>query len=120
MTFSDLEQLLRMRGVSVLTQPTFFQRIPEERRRHLSAAGGMSLACWRSPGRRAAGSGSVRGLDGLAALARAVTRDRLDLGFVDLLSCEGGLDHPLSGPKDELSGGGPWWREREPPRSLSR
>ena len=43
-TFGDLDQLFRIRGVSVLAQPTFFQRVPEERRRHLSAAGGLPLA----------------------------------------------------------------------------
>src|SRR5207253_3977314 len=36
------------------------------------------------------------------AIARAVAVDRLDLGFVDILPCEGCLDHPLLGPRDEL------------------
>jgi diguanylate cyclase (GGDEF)-like protein len=41
----------------------------------------------------------------------------LDLGFVDLLSCEGGLDHPALGPRELLL-----WRRTlvqtsEPPRS---
>src|SRR2546430_15815871 len=44
----------------------------------------------------------VRGLGGLGAIARAVAVDRLDLGFVDILPCEGCLDHPLLGPRDEL------------------
>src|SRR5207302_1598513 len=44
----------------------------------------------------------VRGLSGLGAIARAVAVDRLDLGFVDILPCEGCLDHPLLGPRDEL------------------
>ena len=43
-TFGDLEQLFRIRGVTLLAQPTLFERVPEERRRHLSAAGGMPLA----------------------------------------------------------------------------
>ena len=60
-TFSDLEQLLRMRSVSALTQPTFFQRIPEERRRHLSAAGGMPLAMLEESRQAAAGSRSCVG-----------------------------------------------------------
>ncbi len=44
--------------------------------------------------------------------------DRIDLGFVDILPCEGCLDHPLLGPKEEL------FRRRaivgatEPPRAL--
>ena len=43
-TFADLEQLFRIRGVVVMQQPGVFQRVPEERRRHMSAAGGMSWA----------------------------------------------------------------------------
>ena len=48
-----------------------------------------------------------------------MTVDRLELGFVDILSNEGALDHPLSGPKEEL-----YWRRAlvasaEPPRSRS-
>jgi diguanylate cyclase (GGDEF)-like protein len=59
----------------------------------------------------------MRGLWAIKALARAVAVDRLDLGFVDLLSQEGALDHPLSGPREEL-----FWRRSvvastEPPRS---
>jgi diguanylate cyclase (GGDEF)-like protein len=46
-----------------------------------------------------------------------VAVDRLELGFVDLLSREGALDHPLSGPQEQL-----FWRRAlvastEPPRS---
>jgi hypothetical protein len=80
-TFSDLEQLLRMRSVSALTQPTFFQRIPEERRRHLSAAGGMPLALLEESRQAGSRFKIVRGLDALPALARAVSTDRLELGF---------------------------------------
>jgi len=59
----------------------------------------------------------VRGLDAIRGLAHAVAGNRLDLGFVDLLSYEGTLDHPLSGPPEEL-----FWRRQlvastEPPRS---
>ena len=50
-------------------------------------------------------------------MARAVAVDRLDLGFVDILSTEGALDHPLCGPQEEL-----YWRREllastEAPRS---
>ena len=99
MTFSDLERALRMRSVSALTQPTCFQRIPEERRRHLSAAGGMPLAMLEEARQASSRFKIVRGLDALPALARAVTTDRLELGFVDILSNEGALDHPLLGPE---------------------
>jgi len=102
LTFQELDQLFRIRGVDVMSQPTVFSRVPMERRRHMSTAGGFPSA-WLLPG----GPGvprlhRIRGLDGLAALARAVAHERLDLGFVDLLSCEGGLDHPTAGPKDML------------------
>jgi diguanylate cyclase (GGDEF)-like protein len=116
-TFGDLDQLFRIRGVSVLTQPTFFQRVPEERRRHLSAAGGMPLALLEESRYSSRRFRKLRGLDALPAVARAVAVDRLDLGFVDILSTEGSLDHPLSGPTEEL-----FWRREllastEPPRS---
>ena len=115
-TFGDLEQLFRIRGVSPLAMPTWFERVPEERRRYLSAAGGMPLALLEesNSSRRFR---KLRGLDALPALARAVVVDRMDLGFVDILSTEGALDHPLSGPHEEL-----YWRRElvastEPPRS---
>ncbi|MGH7525432.1 MAG: diguanylate cyclase [Gemmatimonadales bacterium] len=116
-TFGDLEQIFRIRDVSVLGQPTLFDRVPEERRRHLSAAGGLPLALLEEARYSSRRFRKIRGLDALKALARAVAVDRLDLGFVDILSSEGALDHPLSGPQEEL-----YWRREllasiEPPRS---
>jgi diguanylate cyclase (GGDEF)-like protein len=116
-TFMDLEQLLKLRGVSVLEQKEYFTRIPEERRRHLSAAGGMPLALLEEVRQSSARFKKIRGLDALPGLAHAITTDRLDLGFVDILSYEGSLDHPLSGPREEFH-----WRravvaKTEPPRS---
>ena len=116
-TFGDLEEIFRVRGVSVLSQPGYFHRVPEERRRHLSAAGGMPLAMLDEFRHTTGRFRVVRGVDALGALARAVSVDRLELGFVDVLSYERALDHPLSGPKEEL-----YWRRAllastEPPRS---
>jgi diguanylate cyclase (GGDEF)-like protein len=116
-TFSDLDQIFRIRGASVLSQPIFFERVPEERRRHLSAAGGLPLALLEEARYSSRRFRKLRGLDALKAVARAVAVDRLDLGFVDILSTEGALDHPLSGPREEL-----FWRREllastEPPRS---
>jgi len=116
-TFADLEEIFRARGVSVLTQQTYFNRVPEERRRHLSAAGGMPLTLLEEFRHTSGRFRIVRGLGTLPAIARAVSVDRIDLGFVDILSYEGLLDHPLSGPKEEL-----YWRRAllastEPPRS---
>jgi diguanylate cyclase (GGDEF)-like protein len=116
-TYGDLDQLFRIRGVDVLSQPTFFQRVPEERRRHLSAAGGLPLALLEEARHSSRRFRKIRGLEALPAVARAVAVDRLDLGFVDILSTEGPLDHPLSGPQEAL-----FWRREllaatEPPRS---
>lgn len=116
-TFEDLERILQLRGVSVLAQADYFVRIPEERRRHLSAAGGLPLAMLEEARYASRRFRTLRGLRHLPTLARAVAVDRLDLGFVDLLSFEGSLDHPLLGPKDQL-----YWRRAllassEPPRS---
>jgi diguanylate cyclase (GGDEF)-like protein len=116
-TFGDLDQLFRIRGVSVVSQAGYFKRVPEERRRHLSAAGGMPLALLEESRYSSRRFRKIRGLDALPAVARAVAVDRLDLGFVDILSTEGALDHPLSGPQEEL-----YWRREllassETPRS---
>jgi diguanylate cyclase (GGDEF)-like protein len=116
-TFSDLDQIFRIRGVNVLTQPIFFERVPEERRRHLSISGGLPLALLEEARYSSRRFRKLRGLDALKAVARAVSIDRMDLGFVDILSTEGSLDHPLSGPREEL-----FWRREllastEPPRS---
>src|SRR5213078_2273191 len=79
-TFAELQELLRKRRIRIEDQPLYFSRIPEERRRHWSTAGGLPLE----------------------AIARAVGVDRIELGFVDILPCEGCLDHPLLGPREEL------------------
>ena len=116
-TFEDLERIFELRGVAVLAQPDFFARVPEERRRHLSAAGGLPLAMLEEARYASRRFRTMRGLRHLPALAHAVAVDRLDLGFVDLLSFEGSLDHPLLGPRDQL-----YWRRAllasaEAPRS---
>lgn len=116
-TFQELERLLQARGVAVSEQPLWFDRIPEERRRYVSAAGGLPLPVLQETRYDSRRFRKVRGLGGLSALARAVATEEMDLGFVDILPCEGCLDHPLLGPREEL-----FWRRRvvgeaEPPRS---
>ena len=118
-TFAELAELLRLRGVTAPAQPMVFTRIPQERRRHLSAAGGMPMALLEEFRETSGRFQKLRGLGALPALARAVSVDRLTLGFVDILSTEGMLDHPLSGPREQL-----YWRRAvvqstEPPRSLA-
>ena len=116
-TFQDLEQLFRLRGVSPLAQPAHYARVPAEHRRHLSLAGGIPLSLLEEARHSSKRFRKLRGLGELRGLSRAVVIDRLDLGFVDLLAHEGWLDHPLSGPREEL-----FWRRSvvensEPPRS---
>lgn len=117
LTYADLQELFRLKGISVLDQPEYFSRVPQERRRHHSAAGGMPLAMLSEAAQSSLRFRKVRGLDELPKLAHAVSVERMDLGFVDILSYEGSLDHPLAGPRDQV-----WWRRRvvqssEPPRS---
>lgn len=116
-TFDELEQIFERRGVTVSQQSMHFTRIPEERRRHLSTAGGLPLDMLQVERQASRRFRKVRGLAQLPAIARAVAVDRIDLGFIDILPCEGCLDHPLLGSKEEL-----FWRRTvvdatEPPRS---
>lgn len=102
LTFADLEQLFALREVRPDLMPRTYQRLPSEMRRHASVAGGLPLEAvvsGSSQGRRML---TVRGLESLPALARAVSHDRIDLGFVDVLASAGALGHPLAGPKAEL------------------
>jgi len=101
-TFEELADLLRRRGVRVADQAPYFTRVPEERRRHLSTAGGLPLELLREESHASRRFRKVRGLGGLGAIAHAVAVDHIDLGFVDILPCEGCLDHPLLGPREEL------------------
>jgi diguanylate cyclase (GGDEF)-like protein len=117
LTFKELGELLRLRGVDIGAEHMHFERIPEVRERHVSTAGGLPLPVLLGEHHASRRFRKMRGLEGLAAVARAVAVDRLDLGFVDILPCEGCLDHPLMGPGEEL-----FWRQRvvadtEPPRS---
>ncbi|MGH7701335.1 MAG: [Fe-Fe] hydrogenase large subunit C-terminal domain-containing protein, partial [Gemmatimonadales bacterium] len=104
-TFNELRQLLERRGVRIDDQPLHFNRLPEERRRHWSTAGGLPLEVLMAERHASRRFRKLRGLGQLEAVARAVAVDRIDLGFVDILPCEGCLDHPLLGPREEL-----FWR----------
>ncbi len=116
-TLDELAGLLQRRGVKLSEQPQHYERIPEVRRRFLSAAGGLPLRVLEEERQSSRRFRKMRGLEGLGAVAHAVAIERIDLGFVDILPCEGCLDHPLMGPKDEL-----FWRrsvmtDSEPPRA---
>jgi diguanylate cyclase (GGDEF)-like protein len=104
-TLAELEELLHRRGIRAADQPMHFNRVPEERRRHWSTAGGLPLEILSEERQSSRRFRKMRGLGKLEALARAVAVDRIDLGFVDILPCDGCLDHPLIGPPDAL-----FWR----------
>jgi len=118
-TLAELEGIFKKRGLRVQDQALFFSRIPEERRRYWSTAGGLPLELLKEERQSSRRFRKVRGLGALEGIARAVGVDRIDLGFVDILPCEGCLDHPLLGPKEEL------FRRRaivgatEPPRATA-
>ncbi|MGD2136216.1 MAG: [Fe-Fe] hydrogenase large subunit C-terminal domain-containing protein, partial [Gemmatimonadales bacterium] len=116
-TFQELEALLQRRGVALTEQPRHFSRIPEVRQRHVSTAGGLPLPVLDGESQTSRRFRKVRGMGSLDVLARAVTVDGVDLGFVDLLPCEGCLDHPLLGPREELFRRRRMAAEAEPPRS---
>jgi diguanylate cyclase (GGDEF)-like protein len=101
-TFEELRDMLQRRRVRIEDQPRYFNRIPEERRRHWSTAGGLPLEVLMQERQASRRFRKVRGLEQLGAIARAVGEDHIDLGFVDILPCEGCLDHPLLGPREEL------------------
>ncbi len=102
MTFADLARLFALREVRPEQMPRTFSRVPAETRRHASVAGGLPLemvVAGSSDGRRIL---TIRGLEGLPALATAVGHDRVDLGFVDILSHHGSAAHPVAGPREQL------------------
>lgn len=117
LTFDELARLLVQRGVRLEEQAAYFSRIPEERRRHFSAAGGMPLDVLASERQASRRFRKVRGLSGLEAIAQAVAVDRIDLGFVDILPYEGYLDHPLMGSQDGLFRRRQIVQASEPPRA---
>lgn len=116
-TFEELGRLLEHRGVRVADQATHFTRLPEERRRHWSTSGGLPIELLKEERHSSRRFRKLRGLQQLAGVARAVAVDRIELGFVDILPCEGCLDHPMLGSRDGL-----FWRREvvgatEPARS---
>src|SRR5207247_8881984 len=71
-TFAELEVVLGKRGVRVEEQPLYFSRIPEERRRFWSTAGGLPLELLMEERHSSRRFRKVRGLGQLEAIARAV------------------------------------------------
>lgn len=115
--YADLAALFRLREVDLDRMPTTFERLPSEMRRHLSVAGGLPLELVVSGSSQGRRIHTVRGLDGLAALARAVSVEKLDLGFIDILAHRGAVDHPMAGPRSEVHQRRQMMRQMEPARS---
>jgi diguanylate cyclase (GGDEF)-like protein len=116
-TFQELEELFRRCGVELSRQARHFTRIPAVRQRYLSTAGGLPLPVLNQEPQTSRRFRKIRGMGALDLIARAVLVDKVDLGFVDLLPCEGCLDHPLLGPSEELFHRRRLAQEAEPPRS---
>src|SRR2546428_10837301 len=90
------------RGVGVAQPAPSSGGVPEDGGRHWSTAGGLPLELLTEETQASRRFRKVRGLGSLEGIARAVAVDRIELGFVDILPCEGCLDHPLLGPREEL------------------
>lgn len=104
-SFADLEQYLHERGADPLRQPILLHMVPPERRRFLSAAGGLPLAMLDEERVSSRYFRQLRGLHYLSALSRLIEDGGTHLGFVDVLPFDGALDHPGLGPANEL-----YWR----------
>ncbi|MFW6089706.1 MAG: diguanylate cyclase [Gemmatimonadota bacterium] len=104
-SLEELEALLEETGRPI-DQPLTLSRIPPERRRHLSTAGGLPLAMLEEQRQDSRRFRKERGLASLPAVARAVIGEETPLGFVDVLPFEGNLGHPAYGPPEDL-----YWRQ---------
>ena len=119
-TLQELEELLRVRGGDISAQPKVIEGTAEVRRRHLSAAGGLPLPVLQHEPQASVRFRKMRGLGQLDTIAHALSEDGVELGFVDLLPCEGCLDHPLLGPREELFKRRRILQAYEPSRSSER
>ncbi len=116
-SFDELESVFARADVNPLSQPLTLTRIPPERRRHLSLAGGLPRPLLEEQSLTSKRFRKERGLVALPAVARAVLGDENSLGFVDILPFDGNLGHPAYGPAEDL-----FWRKdiaelTEPPRA---
>src|SRR2546426_1657156 len=92
-TFEDLRRLLERRGVSIAEQPLHFDRLPEERRRHWSTAGGLPFEGLMEGTHASRRVPQGRGPGQLEALPRALPLGPIHPRVVGLPPCGGG-PHP--------------------------
>jgi len=104
-SFRELERFLEERDCRPVDQSPLLRTIPPERRRFLSAAGGLPLAMLDEERQSSRYFRRLRGLHYLGAVARLVDNDGTHLGFIDILPFDGSLDHPALGRTDDL-----YWR----------
>lgn len=100
-TFEDLASMFHARGLDPLRMSRELTALPQQRRRYLSVPGGLPLPMLAGERLNSLRVRRVRGLAGVAAVARAVA-DGEQLGFVDLTAWDGSLAHPSMGPAEEL------------------
>ncbi len=102
LSFPELAQFLHERGTEPRDQPLLLRSLPPERRRFVSAAGGLPLAMLDEERHSSRFFRRLRGMHYLSAVSRLVEENGSHLGFIDILPFDGNLDHPTMGPADEL------------------
>ena len=105
-SFDELDALYEGADVNPLDQPLTMTRMPPDRRRYLSVAGGLPHDMLEENRQSSSRFRKERGLESLAPVARAVLGDESSLGFIDILPFEGNLGHPAYGPPEDL-----YWRK---------
>jgi len=99
---AGLRELFRRRHVEPGSLPTTLSRLPAERRRHLSVAGGLPRDLLDTQKLSSRRFRKLRDLKQLGAIDRLLHEEDPGLGFLDVLPFEGALAHPGFGPPDEL------------------
>lgn len=116
-TLDELAELLNRRGVDIESESDEARDGSGLRRRYESTAGGLALPVLQQEPQASTRFRKMRGLAQLDVIADAMALDGAELGFVDLLPCEGCLDHPLMGPHEERFRRIRIQQGYEPPRS---
>src|SRR3989441_2181984 len=97
-TFEELAELFQRSGIVVADQAEYFTRVPEERRRHLSMAGGLPLEGLLEETQASRRVPKVRGVGGPGGVAPGGAGGRPGLGLVGIPPGEGWFRPPVLGP----------------------
>src|SRR5207302_952272 len=87
-TLDDLAALLEQRKVRIDQQEPYFSRLPEERRRHWSTAGGLPLELLREESHASKRFRKVRGLGALEQIGLAPNGRPWDCGACGYGTCQ--------------------------------